>query len=89
MTVADNVSVNNFDIGMQFYGSSAAHIGNLNVDGNVAFNNGSISAGSALVDNVIFAWSGGLSGVRLTNNFFYDPPQWNVGYNELGWSTRM
>jgi len=87
MTVADNMSFNNFNMGMQFYGSSAALVRNLTVDGNVVFNNGSISAGSALADNVIFAWSGGLSGVQLTNNFFYDPPQRNVGYNELGWSS--
>ncbi len=86
MTVADNLSFNNFNMGMQFYGSDAALVRNLTVDGNILFNNGSISAGSALADNVIFAWSGGLSGIRLTNNFFYDPPQRDIGYNELGWS---
>lgn len=86
MTLADNMSFNNFNMGMQFYGSNAALVRNLTVDGNIVFNNGSISAGAALADNVIFAWGGGLSGVRLTNNFFYDPPGRNVGYNELGWS---
>ncbi|HEY3455143.1 MAG TPA: malectin domain-containing carbohydrate-binding protein [Bryobacteraceae bacterium] len=87
MTLADNMSFNNFNMGMQFYGSSAALVKNFTVDGNIVFNNGSISTGSALADNVILAWSGGVSGVRLTNNFFYDPPGRNLGYNELGWSS--
>jgi hypothetical protein len=87
MTLADNMSFNNFNMGMQFYGSSAALVKNFTVDGNIVFNNGSISAGSALAENMIFAWSGGVSGLRLTNNYLYYPPGRNLGRNELGWSS--
>jgi hypothetical protein len=87
MSVSDNFSFNNFDNGLQAYGSSAAIVRNITVQGNIMFNNGIIAAGRPVADNVIFAWTGGLSGMQLLNNYFYDTPSRDLGYNELGWSS--
>jgi hypothetical protein len=85
MSISNNLSFNNFDNGMQFYGTSAARVRNITADKNILFNNGIISAGPALADNLIFAWTTGLSGIQVTNNYSYFTPQMDGGYNELGW----
>ncbi|MEO8592834.1 MAG: right-handed parallel beta-helix repeat-containing protein [Candidatus Solibacter sp.] len=87
MEISNNIVFDQFDNGMQFYGTEAASVKNIAVQNNVSFNNGFISAGPQPGDNVIFSNSNGVSGVQLTGNHFYTPPQMNLGYNELGWAS--
>ncbi|HMJ23955.1 MAG TPA: hypothetical protein VK513_18705, partial [Terriglobales bacterium] len=85
MNIANNIVFDQFDNGLQFYGSGAAFEKNLLVQGNISFNNGSISTNSAMADDVIFVNTNGVSGVQLLNNYFYFTPQIGRGYNEMGW----
>ena len=85
MNIANNIVFDQFDNGLQFYGSGAASEKNLVVQGNISFNNGSISTNSAMADDVIFVNTNGVSGVQLLNNYFYFTPQIGRGYNEMGW----
>jgi hypothetical protein len=85
MTISNNIIFDQFDEGMQFYGTAATYEHNLLVQGNISFNNGSISAGPQMADDVIFANTNGVSGVQLLNNYFYFTPTVGLGYNELGW----
>ncbi len=85
MNITNNVMFDQFDNGMQFYGTGAAYEKNLVVKGNISFNNGAISAGSAMADDVIFVNTNGISGVQLLNNYFYFTPSLGLGYNEMGW----
>jgi hypothetical protein len=85
MNIANNIVFDQFDNGLQFYGSGTASEKNFVVQGNIAFNNGSISTNSAMADDVIFVNTNGVSGVQLLNNYFYFTPQIGRGYNEMGW----
>ncbi len=89
LTVTDNIGFNNFDMGLQAYGSSDAYVQNFRLKGNIIFNSGVLYG--QLVDNLtIGGGNGGPSGMLLDNNFFYDTPGLNQGYNELGflWTAR-
>jgi hypothetical protein len=81
--VTDNIIFNQFDNGIQAYGSDKAQVRNIVVEGNIVFNNGVISGARA--DNVVFAGGTGVRGARLINNYFFHTPLTNLGYNELGW----
>lgn len=94
----DNISFNNFGEGIQLYGSDAAPVQNLYLQGNVAFNNGSIGSGNnaangtpaagSRTDNIIVGQGkGGPQGIVLVNNFTYHTPQADDGTNELGYGT--
>jgi hypothetical protein len=85
MNITNNLMFDQFDNGMQFYGTGAAYEKNLAVQGNISFNNGSISTGGNMGDDVIFVNTNGVSGVQLLNNYFYFTPSLGVGYNEMGW----
>jgi len=82
--IGDNIIFDQFDLGIQAYGSSAASVRNYAVDGNIVFNNGSLSG--QLVDNILFGFSGSMSGIRLDSNYLYDTPTANAGYSQIGWS---
>jgi hypothetical protein len=85
MNIVNKIVFNQFDNGLQFYGSGAASEKNFLVQSNISFNNGSISTNSAMADDVIFVNTNGVSGVQLLNNYFYFNPQLDRGYNEMGW----
>ncbi|MGA2716917.1 MAG: hypothetical protein ABSG41_27840, partial [Bryobacteraceae bacterium] len=85
MNITNNIMFDQFDNGMQFYGTAAAYEMNLAVQGNISFNNGGISSGSAMADDVIFVNTNGISNVQLLNNYFYFTPSLGLGYNEMGW----
>jgi hypothetical protein len=85
MNIANNVIFDQFDNGMQFYGTDATQEKNLVVQNNIAFNNGAISAGGTMGDDVIFVNTNGVAGVQLLNNYFYFTPQLGLGYSEMGW----
>jgi hypothetical protein len=89
MKITDNIGFNNFDMGLQAYGSSDAAVQNMQFRGNAVFNSGILYG--QLVDNLTLGGgSDGPSGMLLDNNFFYDTPGLNQGYNELGylWTPR-
>jgi Malectin domain/Viral BACON domain len=86
----DNIGFNNFDMGLQAYGSSPGpYVQNMTFNGNVIFNSGILYGQRA--DNItIGGGTGGPSGMVLSNNVFYNPPTATDGYNELGflWTPR-
>jgi hypothetical protein len=90
VTVNDNIGFNNFDMGIQAYGSgSNAYVQNIAFNGNVIFNSGVLYGKRA--DNLLVGGGiGGPSGISVKNNYFYNPPAAIDGYNELGypWTTR-
>lgn len=86
MSVIDNIIFDQFNHGMQFYGSEATFVKNLLVQGNIVFDNGAISKGPNMGDNVVFANSNGVAGTQLLGNHLYFKPEKNLGYNELGWT---
>lgn len=84
--VGDNIIFDQMALGIQAYGSSNTWVNNLTLDGNVIFNNGSISSGSILVDNVLVAVGSTPKNIRLTDNYTYHTPGLNDGYSRLGWT---
>jgi hypothetical protein len=90
VTVNDNIGFNNFDMGIQAYGSGTGpYIQNMRFNGNAIFNSGVLYGRRA--DNItIGGGTGGPSGIVVKNNFFYNPPTATDGYNELGylWTSR-
>ena len=86
LTVIDNIGFNNFDEGVQAYGSSSAFVQNMAFTGNVIFNSGLLYGN--LVDNFTVGGGGGTGGtnnITLTNNYTYDTPSRNLGQNEIGY----
>lgn len=85
-SVIDNIVFDQFNHGMQFYGSDATFVRNLLVQGNIVFDNGAISKGPNMGDNIVLSGGNGVAGVRLLGNHLYFKPAMNMGYNELGWT---
>jgi hypothetical protein len=85
LKLTDNIGFNNFDMGIQSYGSGeGAWVQNIQLAGNIVFNSGILYG--QLVDNVtIGGGQGGPSGIVLNNNFFYNNPVLDQGYNEIGY----
>jgi hypothetical protein len=84
LNLNDNIGFNNFDMGLQAYGSSGAYVQNIHLKGNIIFNSGVLYG--QLVDNLTLGGgTGGPSGILLDSNYFYDTPSKNQGYNELGY----
>ena len=81
--VLDNIWFDAFDIGMQAYGSGAAFVQNIDITGNIAFNNGILA--HQHVDNLLLAVGSNLFGMKVTNNWLYHNDGGAVGYNRLGW----
>jgi hypothetical protein len=84
--LGDNIIFNQFDMGIQAYGSSSAFVQGFSVDGNIVFNNGVISAGSQRADNILFGYPGSISGLQLDSNYTYHTPSAESGYSRIGWS---
>lgn len=66
--IKDNIIFNQFDLGIQNYGSSGAKLVGYYYEGNVVFNNGFLIGGNAPADSI-----------NLTSNFTYGPSI-NLGY---------
>jgi hypothetical protein len=102
LNVTDNIGFNNFDIGIQAYGSgNAAYVQNIHIVGNVVFNSGVLQTGSNTAngtasagprtDNLLVGEGiDGPSGIVIDDNFFYHTPEADDGYNEIGylWTPR-
>jgi hypothetical protein len=71
-TFKDNIVFNQFDKGIQIYGSSAAELRNFLVEGNTAFNAGLISLDRGSSENMVVAGgSNGPDEIVIQNNYFY------------------
>jgi hypothetical protein len=84
-TIGDNIIFDQFGLGIQAYGSSAAFVRNYRLEGNIVFNNGSIARGISKVDNILFAVGSVLQNIVLDRNYTYHTPSDNDGYSRLGW----
>jgi hypothetical protein len=84
--ISDNIIFNQFELGIQAYGSGASSVKGYLTDYNIVFNNGSISAGPSLVDNILFGYGGALERIRVQNNYTYDTPAAASGYSRVGWT---
>jgi hypothetical protein len=84
LKVNDNIGFNNFDMGIQAYGSgSGAWVQNIQLNGNIIFNSGILYG--QVVDNItIGGGQGGPSGIVMNNNFTFFNPNVDQGYNEAG-----
>ncbi len=86
LAVSDNIGFNNFDEGLQAFGSTTAFVQNITLAGNVIFNSGLLYG--TLVDNFTIGGggaSGGADGIVVDGNYTYDTPSLNQGQNELGY----
>ncbi len=86
LAVSDNIGFNNFDEGLQAFGSTTAFVQNMTLAGNVIFNSGLLYG--ILVDNFTVGGggaSGGADGIVVDGNYTYDTPSLNQGQNELGY----
>jgi hypothetical protein len=90
LALNDNIGFNNFDMGIQAYGSGTnPYVQNMTFSGNVIFNAGVLYGKRA--DNILIGGGiGGPSGIAVRNNVFYNPPSASDGFNELGypWTAR-
>jgi len=78
MAIRDNIIFENFQNGIQCYGSESAYLNNFDIEGNTIFNNGSIVSSPA--NNIIIG--GGVvaqSPVVKDNNLYYTA--WGNGIN--------
>ncbi len=78
MSIQDNVIFENFQNGIQCYGSESAYLNNFDIEGNTIFNNGSIVASPA--NNIIIG--GGVvaqNPIVANNNLYY--AAWGNGIN--------
>lgn len=85
LLVSDNIVFDQFGAGIHGYGTSHAHVRNVTLDGNIAFNNGAISQKAQHDDNILMASGTGLSNIVVENNFTYHTPDADIGYSRVGW----
>ncbi len=71
--ILDNVFFNNYARGIQVYADEDSALRNIRVEGNVAFNNGSISAGSTPV-NLLVSGQVPTGGMTVRDNLLYASP---------------
>jgi uncharacterized protein (TIGR03437 family) len=83
--IGDNIIFNQFELGIQAYGSSNAAVKGYLVNNNVLFNNGSLSADGGRVDNILFGYGGALERIRIDSNYTYHTPAVDTGYSRIGW----
>ncbi len=88
--IYDNIMFNQFALGMQVYGSGDnSYVRNFDIQGNMAFNNGLLASATERANNLLVAGGiGGSQGISVKDNYFFNTPEANNGYNSLGflWS---
>jgi hypothetical protein len=84
-SIADNIIFSNFSHGVQAYGSAAAYLNNISIDGNTIFNNG---MPNDYQRNVLVGGGSVAQNPSFTNNALYYPgtagQNLNVGYDPYG-----
>jgi uncharacterized protein (TIGR03437 family) len=83
--IRDNILFSGFAVGIHAYGSENAYVEGYDVEGNVVFNNGALSARGERTDNILFAGGRALRRIKLLNNFTYHTPDAEGGYSRMGW----
>lgn len=90
--IADVISFNNFVTGMKAYAESTG-VSNVKFQGIVAFNNGSLAAGSGVTrETNLFVGTTrhAAAGIELTDSVLYYPPETETGANlELGYTSDL
>jgi hypothetical protein len=84
--ISDNIIFDQEGLGIQAYGSGNAYLQNVTLDGNTVFNNGAISRGGKLVDNILVAIGSVPKNIVVKDNLTYHQPNRDDGYSRLGWS---
>lgn len=83
--LSDNIIFDQFGLGIQAYGSSSTYVQDITTEGNILFNNGSISRDAQLVDNILFAGGAFLDRITVKDNYTYHTTAAGRGYSRLGW----
>jgi hypothetical protein len=83
--ISDNIIFDQEALGIQAYGSGNAYLQNVTLDGNTVFNNGAVSDGGKLVDNILVAIGSVPKNIAVTSNMTYHTPSKDDGYSRLGW----
>lgn len=83
--VVDNVLFDQFSHGIHAYGSSAAFLNGLHVEGNIAFNNGRLSAVSGNARNILLGGDVVAENPRILDNVTYYPLE-SGGENDFGYA---
>jgi len=81
--IHDNIVFNQFGLGLQAYGSTAAFVENYDLRGNVLFNNGLAAGPLGRVDNIHFSGGKFVNRIRVEENFTYHTPTEGSGYNRF------
>jgi len=72
--LAENIIFDQFGVGIHAYGTDQTYIRNITAEGNIVFNNGSVSTGGQNDDNILFASGTGLQNIVVRNNYTYHTP---------------
>ncbi len=75
--IRDNVVFNQFDHGIHAYGSGAAFLNNIEIDGNISFGNGTL--GKYYSRNILVGGGVVANNPIVTNNYTYFPPRSTLG----------
>lgn len=82
--LADNVVFNQFSHGIHAYGSGKAHLDDITLDGNIAFNNGALAASPEYERNLLLGGGRPAANPRLVDNITYFGVEKTSGENNLG-----
>jgi hypothetical protein len=82
--ILDNILYSSFDIGMQWYGSGAAVIEDIEADGNILINSGA-PIGQAVGQLVIAGGGASKRRLAIRNGIDYISPQLSGGFSQIGW----
>ena len=82
--LADNIMFNQFSFGIHAYGTQAAFLKGFDIEGNISFNNGSLSRGRAFTSNILVGGDTPAEHIVLRENLtYFDKPGNSIrlGYN--------
>lgn len=81
--ISDNIVFDQFYAGIHGYGTNAAYVNNVTIDGNIVFSNGQVSARQQFVDQIVL-WPGNpMENIVVKDNLTYQPPK-AIGYSRIG-----
>jgi hypothetical protein len=84
--ITDNIVFNQYSHGIHAYGESGQYLDNLDIEGNVVFNNGMVSAVSGAARNILVGGAQIAHNPKVINNLLYYPPGSNGQNLNLGYS---
>jgi hypothetical protein len=85
LRLVDNVIFNQFVAGIQAYGSAAAFLNNIHIEGNTVFSNGSLAMEVFYERNILVGGDRRAERPTLLNNATYHPPR-KGGANHVGYN---